>query len=68
VNSKKTTTIALCVGIIMALAMIMPAMAAPYGLTVASGNPSYIQGATVTMTGTLTDNAVPAAGLLVGLR
>jgi hypothetical protein len=68
VNSKKTTSIALCVGIIMALAMILPAMAAPYSLTVATGQTSYAQGATVTITGTLTDAGAPAAGLLVSVK
>ena len=52
----------------MALAMIMPAMAATYGLTVTPNRTSYIQGATVAINGTLTADAAPAAGLLVGLR
>jgi hypothetical protein len=67
VNSKKTS-IALCVGIIMALAMILPAMAAPFSLTVATGQTSYAQGATATIAGTLTDAGAPAAGLLVSVK
>lgn len=51
----------------MALAMILPAMAASYSLTVTSDKASYIQGAQVNITGTLTADATPAAGLLVGI-
>jgi len=52
----------------MALAMIMPAMAATYSLTVTTGQASYSAGDTVTITGTLNADASPAAGLLVGLK
>jgi hypothetical protein len=68
VNSKKTS-IALCVGIIMALAMILPAMAATtYNLTVTTDQASYATGATVTITGALTADGSAAAGLLVGIQ
>jgi len=67
VNSKKTT-IALCVGIIMALAMILPAMAATYSLTVATDQASYVQGAPVTIAGVLTADGSAAADLLVSVK
>jgi hypothetical protein len=52
----------------MALAMVLPTMAAPYSLTVTTDQTSYAQGATVAITGALTDAATPAAGLLVGIK
>jgi hypothetical protein len=57
----------------MALAMMLvaPALAADaYSLTTQAGSQSYTQGATVTITGTLTDTTLgtPGANLLVGVR
>lgn len=66
-NSKKTS-IALCVGIIMALAMILPAMAATYSLTTTSDASIYAPGATMTISGTLTADGNPVANALVTVK
>jgi MG2 domain./Collagen triple helix repeat (20 copies). len=52
----------------MALAMILPAIAAPtYSLTVTTDKTSYAPGATVTISGALTADGAPAAGLYVSI-
>jgi len=52
----------------MALAMILPAMAATYSLTAATDQTSYAQGATVAISGALTADGSAAAGLLVSVK
>lgn len=72
-NSSKTTKIAICAVAIMALAMmacIAPALADTWSITTASDKTTYVQGALVTISGTLTDvtTSTPGAGLLVSVQ
>jgi hypothetical protein len=70
VNSKKTLRTALCTALIVTFALglcIAPAFAAPWVLTATPGSSSYAKGALVTINGAVTDNAVPAADILVSI-